>query len=356
MALPTGTDLENLSVALRAGARAKAKQAGLDERYARAASLSDAANTKVDKWGQAAPLSILADVIGQSQGRRQMRDLAPQREAARADIAANENAAGLYQAKLAQEKVARDQANIENSASALVLSQQKIADAKALQNAAQNEIARNKPVTVGADTSLVTRGGDLLFQGIRRPTAPSKALGKLKEDAPSRRASISKAAKILKAFHSGAESGTSRKAAGYLPGQFTDQAAFDQELDAYAELAARARLKAMGEIRPTDTDVEGAKASLFGVGKGEQVNVNLITEYLEEQLAVENEMRVQEGLEPLPFPETEGVAGDWYGQLFKGEKPEGETPTKERTVVRRGTDSATGKRIIQYSDGSMETQ
>ncbi len=43
-----------------------------------------------------------------------------------------------------------------------------------------------------------------------------------------------------------------------------------QALDALAEFAARARLKANGETRPTDADVEGMKRALFGAGRTEE--------------------------------------------------------------------------------------
>jgi len=43
-----------------------------------------------------------------------------------------------------------------------------------------------------------------------------------------------------------------------------------EALDALAERTARARLKANGEIRPTDADVEGEKKALFGAGRTEE--------------------------------------------------------------------------------------
>jgi hypothetical protein len=67
---------------------------------------------------------------------------------------------------------------------------------------------------------------------------------------------------------------------GYLPGVFTDQGQFDQELNSFADTAARQSLKAEGETRPTDADVEGKKSSLFGVGRDEATNINLLTNFI----------------------------------------------------------------------------
>ncbi len=43
-----------------------------------------------------------------------------------------------------------------------------------------------------------------------------------------------------------------------------------EALNALAERTARARLKANGEVRPTDADVEGEKKALFGAGRTEE--------------------------------------------------------------------------------------
>ncbi len=86
-----------------------------------------------------------------------------------------------------------------------------------------------------------------------------------------------------------ANSGAGRSFASYLP-TFTSQGQFDEALDAFAEDAARARLSARGETRPTDSDVEGQKRALFGVGKDEKVNANLLRNFIEEQKAAQVEL------------------------------------------------------------------
>ena len=75
-------NIEELQRALRQGSDAKARLAGLDEQYQQAQDRG-VATTKKDRYGQVSPLSVLADVVGQSRSRRDMRELAPQREAAR---------------------------------------------------------------------------------------------------------------------------------------------------------------------------------------------------------------------------------------------------------------------------------
>ena len=114
-------NIEELQRALRQGSDAKARLSGLDEQYQQAQDRG-VATTKKDKWGQVSPLSVLADVVGQSRSRRDMRELAPQREAARSSIAQHENAQGLFNARVAANKVKQDQDNYNSTASALVKS------------------------------------------------------------------------------------------------------------------------------------------------------------------------------------------------------------------------------------------
>ena len=325
----------------------------------------------------------------QSNSRRDLRELRPQRETARQTIADNANAQGLYQARTAADKVIQDQGNAdraftqvaERDAAAIAQNANTNAFRDAREGTRQAELTgeNERASQVGKLTTVFNKetgeptdvnidfNGKPFHAGTEQPfnmagyttnkpdkkaeknATEVKAYGKLKEDETSRLSSIDKAAKLLHAYKSGAKSGTSRSILNsVVPGQYTDQAAFDQEVEAFAELAARARLKAMGEIRPTDPDVAGAKASLFGIGKGEQVNINLITEYLQEQIATENNMRLMDGSEPMAFPENPPLAEDeWYSRLFEA---------NGKTVARTGVDSVTGRRVVQYSDGTTEQE
>ena len=115
-------------------------------------------------------------------------------------------------------------------------------------------------------------------------------ISELSKGVKTRDGSIKKARKFLRAFEKGSKSGAGRKAASYVPGVWTDQGQFDEELDAFAEIAAREKLKAVGEIRPTDADVVGMKRSLFGIARDEQTNINLLTEFIAEQEALDDEL------------------------------------------------------------------
>ena len=95
------TRLENLTLALRQGAQGKAKLAGLDEQYTRANALRGSQSAKIDQYGQVSPLAAMADIINQSRGRKDMREIEPQRVAARQSIADNANAMPLYNAETA---------------------------------------------------------------------------------------------------------------------------------------------------------------------------------------------------------------------------------------------------------------
>jgi uncharacterized protein (UPF0210 family) len=66
-------------------------------------------------------------------------------------------------------------------------------------------------------------------------------------------------------------------------------------------------LKAMGEVRPTDNDVIGAKKAVFGIGKDERTNIRLLKKYIAEQRALEIEA-TEFDLSFLPVGEREEAA------------------------------------------------
>jgi len=114
----------------------------------------------------------------------------------------------------------------------------------------------------------------------------------LRDSAAGRKQSINKAKKFIKLFKNrNMKSGAGRKAASYLPGVYSDQGALDQEFNAFAEVAAREKLKASGELRPTDADVEGMKRAMFGIGADESVNIILLEDFVEQQMENENEFK-----------------------------------------------------------------
>lgn len=116
-------------------------------------------------------------------------------------------------------------------------------------------------------------------------------ISELSSGSKSRSASIEKAGQFLRALKSGrAHSGAGRQASQFIPGVFTSQGVFDEKFNAFAEVAARQQLKAAGETRPTDADVEGMKRAMFGVARDETTNIQLLTDYIEEQGNLDDEL------------------------------------------------------------------
>ena len=116
-------------------------------------------------------------------------------------------------------------------------------------------------------------------------------LGALSNTATGRSSAVKKATKFKQALESGeAFSGAGRRAAQFIPGVFTSQGQFDEEFNAFVEVAARQQLKASGETRPTDADVQGMKQAMFGLGRDEAVNVQLLDDFIKDQLSQTQEL------------------------------------------------------------------
>ncbi len=126
-------------------------------------------------------------------------------------------------------------------------------------------------------------------------------LNSLRSSKTGRRQSIKKANKFLDLFKNrNMKSGAGRAASKYIPGVYTDQGALDEEFNAFSEVAARQALKAAGETRPTDADVEGMKRAMFGIARDESVNMQLLEDYIEQQEMDEEDMKLlSKGREPL---------------------------------------------------------
>ena len=136
---------------------------------------------------------------------------------------------------------------------------------------------------------------NLSFEEKEKVKSKEKRLSDLKTGEISREQNLKKAKEFLKAFEGEektldafglsekADSGADEAAKMMIPGVFSAQGRFNEEFNAFSYTAARAFLKAQGETRPTDADVEGARAALFGVGRDPQTNINLLQDYIEEQ-------------------------------------------------------------------------
>jgi len=138
-----------------------------------------------------------------------------------------------------------------------------------------------------------------------------KRLNELAEARANRMTGMETAQQFLNAFRSGEKgSGAGRKLASFLPfGTYSEQGQFDEALDSFAEFAARERLKATGEVRPTDDDVKGAKKALFGIGRDETVNINLLETFIRQQQAAENEYQA------LIDARTQGALEDYIPNI-----------------------------------------
>lgn len=116
-------------------------------------------------------------------------------------------------------------------------------------------------------------------------------LGLLSTTSSGRSSAVKKAIKFKSALEKGeAFSGATRKAASFIPGVFTSQAQFDEEFNAFSEVAARQQLKASGETRPTDSDVKGMKEAMFGIGRDEGVNIQLLNDFIVDQHSQNEEL------------------------------------------------------------------
>ena len=102
-------DLAELQRAALRNAQATQQMQGLDEQYVDATGRRDAQMGQMDRYGQVSPLAIMAQMIGKSRGRKDTRELAPQREALRTQMGTNEGAIQGQSLKQAMEKHAQDQ-------------------------------------------------------------------------------------------------------------------------------------------------------------------------------------------------------------------------------------------------------
>ena len=117
----------------------------------------------------------------------------------------------------------------------------------------------------------------------------AQQIGNLKDSQINRVSNINKAERFLKAFEDKTKSsGIGQQALYFAPiGVWSNQGEFNEIFSAFTEQAARSALKSLGEIRPTDADVVGMKRSMFGIGRSEAANMQMLREYIAEQSALE---------------------------------------------------------------------
>lgn len=189
--------------------------------------------------------------------------------------------------------------------------------------------------------------------GPRSPISPkgeaeatTKRLKDLEESASSRQSALSRALKFLTLIEQGKmRTGAGRRAAGYIPGVYTEQGQLDEEFNAFAETAARQALKAAGEQRPTDADVKGMKEAMFGIGRDEKTNINLLNNYIEQQIQDENAYLKLRGIPPVS---RESFALD-TSAMDRVTGP-AKSPLRIPTGAKRFKDNQTGKEVFS-TDG-----
>jgi hypothetical protein len=183
--------LDDLQLTLDRGNAAKGSLAGLDEQYATAQALRNSAQPQINQYGTVSPFAVLADVVGKSQGRKQMRELAPQRQQARADISSSASALPMYNARSAQEGRDQTQENFGVTTGLAKAKAKALADQQALDNQSvlnkrttEDRVnpATNLPerVEVGGDGELYTNGQRIANRNewVNAPTkAETRAVG-----------------------------------------------------------------------------------------------------------------------------------------------------------------------------------
>ena len=146
--------------------------------------------------------------------------------------------------------------------------------------------------SIAGDVETAKGKSQIVTEDVKQVTKINNTrIAELNQLGKGRASSTKKAKQFLRAIESGkAFTGATRTAASFIPGVFSTQAEFDEKFNAFSEVAARQKLKAAGEIRPTDADVEGMKRAIFGVGRDENVNIQLLQEFISDQDDADDEL------------------------------------------------------------------
>lgn len=146
-----------------------------------------------------------------------------------------------------------------------------------------------------------------------REKAIAKRFATLEEEVPNKLATIDEAKFIMNEIEKGnIGTGPGSALAGTVGSFFnTEESSLKERLDSLAEKAARAQLKANGETRPTDADVEGMKRAMFNLSNTEATNMEKLQDFIKQQesgLDEYNQMKTKldsgEGLEDFKLKPT----------------------------------------------------
>jgi len=185
----------------------------------------------------------------------------------------------MYQKYMASQKEdARYNASLGEKESARAEKLSEAQKERDLKRELAGELARTKASSKVAPKSKLQETREAII---------AKRYGTLEENIPSMKADIKKAKYLANALEKG-EFGTGplSEAAGKVGSIVSlKSSSLKEELDSLAESAARAQLKASGEIRPTDADVEGMKRAMFNLGNTEETNIKKLNEFIKQQEA-----------------------------------------------------------------------
>tara|TARA_R110000796_G_scaffold214800_1_gene330726 strand:- start:4235 stop:5515 length:1281 start_codon:yes stop_codon:yes gene_type:complete len=198
----------------------------------------------------------------------------------------------------AQERIASDPSTIQD-----------VADSEATIKGAVTTAQENAKVNVKVGTAEKVGNAQSKINFLSTTgTLEASDLNLLKKTSGSRVRNLAKAKGFKNALESGLRSsGVGRQAASFAPiGVWTDQGSFDEIFNSFSEVAAREKLKASGELRPTDADVQGMKAAMFGVGRSEPANIELLNDFIEEQESMEAQLNRPAGQRNTPSQQRQG--------------------------------------------------
>ena len=163
--------------------------------------------------------------------------------------------------------------------------QQKMLEEKALDRTAAQKREETKASSKAKEGKKKTKLEETREKNI------GNRFDELQGQIPNRMANIAEAKALSKLIEDDQlDTGPGSKMAGEVGAFFdTEESTYKQRLDSLAEKAARSQLKANGEVRPTDADVEGMKKAMFNLGNTESANVKKLQDFIKQQEAGLNE-------------------------------------------------------------------
>ena len=154
-------ELQALEKMLQMGLKSKADLAGLDEQHATASALRDTPDYKGNSLGQQSIFGHLANTVQKNTGKRQLKELAGQREAARANVANTASALPMFKLQQEQKAIELAAKNRLEDRDWATEDASKLAAAKAKELADKEKIRLEKEGQTATDfTQMIDREGN----------------------------------------------------------------------------------------------------------------------------------------------------------------------------------------------------